>query len=284
MDKDTNQLKDHQLDIGADLTASDSLVNPSNIDFTDTIKFDQTYEGVPGQNLLFYGTPIRKKKFLDEVNGIWFGVDTDGVAKMIVGFGDVNGSDFVGFAWNGEFFVIGGQLIIEGNTASIEVVSTSNSTLLEPKGLAIIAEPSGQTIMTLGLFPELGGPNVFALSFYDSGVLQGYIYSSVITGHHTLTIQEETVVIGTNNMVVSGNILGQSVVAAAVLSSGPAGGAGAIEIGSSGNLGIWFGSGAPTASAGKGSWYLRTDGSASNNRMYINTNGSTTWTAVVTVA
>jgi len=50
------------------------------------------------------------------------------------------------------------------------------------------------------------------------------------------------------------------------------------------NFGVFFGSGAPTISAAKGSLYLRSDGSGVNDRMYVNTNGSTTWTAVVTVA
>lgn len=49
-------------------------------------------------------------------------------------------------------------------------------------------------------------------------------------------------------------------------------------------FGIYWGSGAPTVSAGKGSIYLRSDGSTTNDRMYVNTNGSTTWTAVTTVA
>ena len=53
---------------------------------------------------------------------------------------------------------------------------------------------------------------------------------------------------------------------------------------SASNFGVFFGSGAPTLSAAKGSLYLRSDGSGVNDRMYVNTNGSTTWTAVVTVA
>lgn len=57
-----------------------------------------------------------------------------------------------------------------------------------------------------------------------------------------------------------------------------------ITFGSSNQIGIYFGSGAPTVSAGKGSLYLRSDGSTTNDRMYVNTNGSTTWTAVTTVA
>ena len=57
-----------------------------------------------------------------------------------------------------------------------------------------------------------------------------------------------------------------------------------LKFGTTANLGVFFGSGAPTLSAAKGSLYLRTDGSTTNDRMYVNTNGSTTWTAVTTAA
>jgi hypothetical protein len=53
---------------------------------------------------------------------------------------------------------------------------------------------------------------------------------------------------------------------------------------STANFGVFFGSGAPTLSAAKGSLYLRSDGSTTNDRMYVNTNGGTTWTAVTTAA
>jgi hypothetical protein len=49
-------------------------------------------------------------------------------------------------------------------------------------------------------------------------------------------------------------------------------------------MGIYVGSGAPTVAAAKGSLYLRSDGSGVADRAYINTNGSTTWTAISTVA
>jgi hypothetical protein len=66
----------------------------------------------------------------------------------------------------------------------------------------------------------------------------------------------------------------------------PAGGtAGAgYKLSSTANFGIFFGSGAPTLSAAKGSLYMRSDGSSVSTRMYINTDGSTTWTNVVTAA
>jgi hypothetical protein len=96
---------------------------------------------------------------------------------------------------------------------------------------------------------------------------------------------------------LSGNITGGNVLSSAVVSavgnatilSGtavPAGGTtgAGYKLSSTANLGVFFGSGAPTLSAAQGSLYLRTDGSSTTTRMYINTNGSTTWTNVVTSA
>lgn len=59
-----------------------------------------------------------------------------------------------------------------------------------------------------------------------------------------------------------------------------AGGAKVFDIGANG-IGLYIGSGAPTVSAIKGSLYVRTDGSSSSTRMYIN-NGTTTWVACTT--
>lgn len=47
---------------------------------------------------------------------------------------------------------------------------------------------------------------------------------------------------------------------------------------------ICAGSGVPTLSANKGSIYLRTDGSSTSTRFYINTDGATTWTNGTTAA
>lgn len=50
------------------------------------------------------------------------------------------------------------------------------------------------------------------------------------------------------------------------------------------HYGLYSGTGAPSFTALKGSLYLRLDGSSTSTRAYINTNGSTTWTAVTTAA
>jgi hypothetical protein len=63
-----------------------------------------------------------------------------------------------------------------------------------------------------------------------------------------------------------------------------AGGASAFLATSTAGLGIYIGSGAPTVSAAQGSLYIRTDGSSTSTRLYVNTNGTTGWTNVTTAA
>jgi len=109
-----------------------------------------------------------------------------------------------------------------------------------------------------------------------------------ITGGNVLTAGLAS---ATGN-ITGGNILSSAVISAvgnATILSGtavPTGGTtgAGYKLSSTTNLGVFFGSGAPTLSAAQGSLYLRTDGTTTNNRMYVNTNGSTTWTAVTTVA
>ena len=47
---------------------------------------------------------------------------------------------------------------------------------------------------------------------------------------------------------------------------------------------IQAGTGAPSHTAAKGSLYIRLDGSSTSTRLYVNTNGSTTWTNFTSAA
>lgn len=47
---------------------------------------------------------------------------------------------------------------------------------------------------------------------------------------------------------------------------------------------ITAGTGAPTFTAPKGTLYIQIDGSSTSTRMYVNTNGSTTWTNFTSAA
>jgi hypothetical protein len=133
----------------------------------------------------------------------------------------------------------------------------------------------------------LGGANVNATLHTGTTVS----VTGNVTGGNLITgaaISAASVSASAN--ITGGNVLSGAVVSAvgaATILSGtavPAGGtAGAgYKFSSTANLGVFFGSGAPTLSAAQGSLYLRTDGSSTSTRMYVNTNGSTTWTAVTT--
>lgn len=91
----------------------------------------------------------------------------------------------------------------------------------------------------------------------------------------TSTIGPATVV---DSVAATGNITADSGTAPA------AGGMAAYLMSSTAGLGIYVGSGAPSVSAAQGSLYIRTDGSSTSTRLYVNTNGTTGWTNVTTAA
>jgi len=61
------------------------------------------------------------------------------------------------------------------------------------------------------------------------------------------------------------------------------GAAGFIGTNTAAGMGVYFGSGAPTVAAAKGSIYLRSDGSSASTRLYVS-DGGTTWIAVTTAS
>ena len=77
-------------------------------------------------------------------------------------------------------------------------------------------------------------------------------------------------------VTATGNITADSNVAPA------AGGMAAFLASSTANFGIFVGSGAPSISAAQGSLYLRTDGTTTNDRLYVR--GSASWIAVTTAS
>ena len=89
------------------------------------------------------------------------------------------------------------------------------------------------------------------------------------------------------SLTASGAIAGASVSATgnvtAVSGTAPtAGGMAAFLASSTANLGIFVGSGAPTVTAAQGSLYLRTDGTTTNDRIYVR--GSAAWIAITTAS
>jgi hypothetical protein len=82
------------------------------------------------------------------------------------------------------------------------------------------------------------------------------------------------------------NIAGTGDITARIDVATPAGGSTSARLlfGTTAGFGIYYGSGVPTVSAAQGSMYLRSDGSSTSTRAYINTDGGTTWTAITTAA
>jgi hypothetical protein len=87
-----------------------------------------------------------------------------------------------------------------------------------------------------------------------------------------------------NNLSILGSTVGGVSPALATTVSVPAGGSAScgLSFSTTAILGLFFGSGVPTMTAAQGSLYLRTDGSSASTRVYVNTNGTTGWTNVVT--
>lgn len=102
---------------------------------------------------------------------------------------------------------------------------------------------------------------------------------AVLVSSGTAAAPAWTAVVGLASLTLTGAL---SVFTASAI---PAGGSTAlgIKISSAVNFGMFIGTGVPTLAAGTGSFYLRSDGATATTRMYINTNGSTTWTGVTTV-
>lgn len=110
--------------------------------------------------------------------------------------------------------------------------------------------------------------------------------NSMALGNGAFTTASNQVVIG--NADVTSTVLRGAVTTDSTLTcrtavgTTPAGGGQAIQIATTSGFGIYWGSGVPSAAAAQGSLYMRTDGSSSSTRMYVNTDGGTTWTAVTT--
>ena len=201
-----------------------------------------------------------------------------------------------------------GNLLTAGNVSATANVIAGN--IQTGGGVTATANVVGGNVQASGAITATGnvnGGNVLSLATMTSvgnitggNIITAGLITAIgnITGGNVLgganvnaTLHTGTTVSVTAN-VTGGNILSSAVVSAvgnARILSGtaiPAGGTtgAGYRLSSTANFGIFFGSGAPTLTAAKGSLYLRSDGSTTNDRMYINTDGATAWTSVITAS
>lgn len=125
--------------------------------------------------------------------------------------------------------------------------------------------------------------NGTSIDFYGTG---GVRYWTMTSSGHLLAGTDNTYDIGASGGTRPRDYFGAgkaTILAATAIPAGGTAGSG-YKFSSTANFGVFFGSGAPSLAAAKGSLYLRSDGSTTNDRAYVNTDGSTTWTALTTAA
>lgn len=165
--------------------------------------------------------------------------------------------------------------VINTNVANLNTDKVEASTASVDNAIARFDGTTGKVIQ--GSLPTIGDDQVIVspqgFSTVTGGVgatLSGQILTAVGPNANLRLNANGSGVITLNNTLNVGSFV-----------STQAGGVASITLGLSGPH-ICFGSGVPTLSAPQGSLYLRTDGSSTSTRMYVNTNGSTGWTGVTT--
>ena len=174
----------------------------------------------------------------------------------------------------------------DANSANLYIVKTRGTTATsfdlvsndDTLGQVAFFGSNGTSNSSTGLIYAKIGPSATwgATSATSLPTLLGFSTTAAgsVSAVTRLTIQPngqveigDNLVVGLNQAIPAGGVAGQG-----------------IKISATANFGIFYGSGAPTLSAAQGSLYLRSDGSSTSTRMYVNTTGSTTWTAVTTAA
>jgi hypothetical protein len=186
----------------------------------------------------------------------------------------------------------GAQVVATGNITGGNILTVG---LVQGAILSATGNVIGGNVTTVGQVSATANITGGNLIVTTAGAI---ITAGNITGGNVLGGANVNATLFTGTTIsVAANITGGNILSGAVVSavgnarilSGtavPAGGTtgAGYKMSSVTNLGIFFGSGAPTLSAAKGSLYMRTDGSATSDRMYINTDGASAWTPVITAS
>ena len=226
--------------------------------------------------------------------------DTPGVAGRFIDMG-INNSGYSGASAalgiikqvsvtaGGTGYQIGDILTLATGdvNAQVEVLTLTGS------AVATVLIYDNGTNYTTGTKATTGGSgtgctiNVLTLFDFTGTVANdGYIY---VSGGNLTLATDDTVAnkviklftggqaTGNERMRVDGS--GAVIMPVTAVTAGGTAGRG-LRFSSVANFGVFYGSGVPTLSAAQGSLYMRTDGSSTSTRMYVNTNGTTGWTAM----
>ena len=161
-----------------------------------------------------------------------------------------------------------------GNASLSNSAITINGTSISLGGSATITAAASS--VTVGTTSVSGGTTTRVL-YNNAGTLGEYTVSGsgnvALTTSPSFTTPALGAATGTS-LSVTGNVYAYN---ATAIPAGGTAGTGYL-LSSTANFGVFFGSGAPTLSAARGSLYMRSDGTP-----YYNTNGTTGWDAIAGV-
>jgi hypothetical protein len=216
--------------------------------------------------------------------------------NLLVGASSKFNFDKSGSAFIGNEIRVGGSRAAPNCVFSNQLYFKSSATDL---GLYWSATAgSGSALLAAGyeannVWGQRNGTNAQTFRTYRTFTdASNYERAAIQTGSGYVEMAAETAGTGADDLDVRATPAGTGIFSSAAsikARSGtaiPAGGtAGAgVLVSSATNFGIFFGSGAPSLSAAQGSLYLRSDGSGIANRLYVNTDGGTTWTTFASAA
>lgn len=196
----------------------------------------------------------------------------------------------------GSVLVSGGVTTAPAWSASPTIGTSVTSPFFNATALASGYKING--VVTLN-FNDVGGGTIYTQINDPDGVAKFFFGNSADNkAYHRAAISLFQNAGGTVNWLsvqasgtaISDGINTSTIKSTNILAGGtvsiPAGGTAGVGymLSSTTNFGIFYGSGVPTLAAAKGSIYLRSDGSSVSTRMYVNTDGGTTWTNVTTGA
>ena len=161
----------------------------------------------------------------------------------------------------GQALTTGSDNTIVGENSGPAITTGSNNTLIGSTLAASLTTGGSNTVVGKGLDLSAAAANVVAIADGAGQVRFDY-------GKTTASVATITAPVAVNPVAI-----------AAGSAATPA-----VTFSSTANFGIFFGSGAPSFAAAQGSLYVRSDGSSTSTRLYVNTTGSTTWTNVTTAA
>lgn len=163
-------------------------------------------------------------------------------------------------------------------SGTITIAGTSTGVVRIDRNLGIGTAPSFNT--GGGVHIARGAASTLRLDSTGSGGTAAEIYYNDTNLVFQVLNSARPFKFVTNDVVVD------QVLTAAATTATPAGGSTSARLllGTTAGFGIYYGSGAPTVSAAQGSIYIRSDGSSTSTRLYVNTTGSTTWTNFTSAA